>query len=272
MSSHWDMDQSAGELVTMKKIQPVLDEDPLEKTIRPNWNFPAKSERNDDLPRPSTSRASPRKQSASRHNRHHSRAKSNISNKFELPSRPDVVYREHSVEDYSDLFDDNDGFFNQRLGLKKVCSTYVLSLYLSRTNSLSCSPMPLSCFTLQTSPACHARRSHLKPVAYDENPHRGLRYFLGARSKDLSRQSRSKNLLKTTRRIFQIYSVLVIILRKTTKATKGLKMEILWSCHAFRIVLGSATTKMKTTPLLRWIRVGTRWTWMQILHGIAMPD
>ncbi|KAI1193912.1 hypothetical protein F5X97DRAFT_312511 [Nemania serpens] len=119
MSSHWDMDQSAGELVTMKKIQPVLDEDPLEKTIRPNWNFPAKSERNDDLPRPSTSRASPRKQSASRHNRHHSRAKSNISNKFELPSRPDVVYREHSVEDYSDLFDDNDGFFNQRLGLKK---------------------------------------------------------------------------------------------------------------------------------------------------------
>ncbi|KAI1158011.1 hypothetical protein F5B18DRAFT_642734 [Nemania serpens] len=119
MSSNWDMDQSAGELLTMKKIQPVLDEDPLEKTIRPNWHFAAKSERIDELPRPSTARASPRKQSASRHNRHHSRAKSNMSNKFELPSRPDVVHREHSIEDYSDLFDDNDGFFNQRLGLKK---------------------------------------------------------------------------------------------------------------------------------------------------------
>ncbi|KAI1186115.1 hypothetical protein F5B17DRAFT_441335 [Nemania serpens] len=119
MSSNWDVDHSAGELMTMKKIQPVLEEDPLEKTIRPNWNFAAKSERSDDSSRPSTSRTSPRKQPASRHNRHHSRAKSNMSNKFELPSRPDVVYRERSVEDYSDLFDDNDGVFNQRLSLKK---------------------------------------------------------------------------------------------------------------------------------------------------------
>lgn len=51
-----------------------------------------------------------------------------MSNKFELPSRPDVVHREHSIEDYSDLFDDNDGFFNQRLGLKKVCAIYELSV------------------------------------------------------------------------------------------------------------------------------------------------
>lgn len=132
MSSNWDVDHSAGELMTMKKIQPVLEEDPLEKTIRPNWNFAAKSERSDDSSRPSTSRTSPRKQPASRHNRHHSRAKSNMSNKFELPSRPDVVYRERSVEDYSDLFDDNDGVFNQRLSLKKVGSIYEHSVCWSR--------------------------------------------------------------------------------------------------------------------------------------------
>lgn len=35
------------------------------------------------------------------------------SNKIELPVRPDVVYREQGVEDYSDLFIDNDGAFNR---------------------------------------------------------------------------------------------------------------------------------------------------------------
>ncbi|KAI0096129.1 hypothetical protein GGR51DRAFT_567474 [Nemania sp. FL0031] len=121
ISSNWDIDHNAGEPMTMKKIPPILDEDPLEKTIRPNWNLPAKPERNDDSPRPRTSRTSPRKQSASSHRRHHSRAKSSISisNKFELPSRPDLAYREQSIEDYSDLFGDSDGVLNQRLGLKK---------------------------------------------------------------------------------------------------------------------------------------------------------
>ncbi|KAI0479775.1 hypothetical protein F4859DRAFT_449506 [Xylaria cf. heliscus] len=114
MSSNWGLDLSGGELMTMKKVQPIQEEDPLEKTIRPNWNFPTKLEKADDPPRPRTSRGSPRKQS---HHRH-TRAKSNISTKFELPSRPDLVYREQSVEDYSDLFDDNE-VLNQRLNLKK---------------------------------------------------------------------------------------------------------------------------------------------------------
>ncbi|KAI0408822.1 hypothetical protein F4802DRAFT_604621 [Xylaria palmicola] len=120
-SSNWNLDHDGGELMTMKKIPLVPDEDPLEKTIRPNWNLAMKPTRVDDSSRPRTSGASPRKQSASSHQRHHSRAKSNVSNhKFELPPRPDLVYREQSVEDYSDLFDDNDdGVFNQRLGLKK---------------------------------------------------------------------------------------------------------------------------------------------------------
>ncbi|KAI0445304.1 hypothetical protein F4803DRAFT_560213 [Xylaria telfairii] len=118
MSSNWGQDLS-GELMTMKKLQPIQDEDPLEKTIRPNWNLAAKPEKSDDPPRPRTSRGSPRKQSASAHHKHHSRSKSNVSNKFELLSRPDVVYREQSIEEYSDFFDDNDGASNQRLNLKK---------------------------------------------------------------------------------------------------------------------------------------------------------
>ncbi|KAI1274566.1 hypothetical protein F5Y07DRAFT_372767 [Xylaria sp. FL0933] len=117
MSSNWDLDQG-GELMTMKKVQPIQDEDPLQKTIRPNWKMAARPERSDDSPRPRTSRTSPRKRSASSHHRHHARAKSSVS-KFELPSHPDMAYREQSVEDYSDIFADNDGVFSQKLSLKK---------------------------------------------------------------------------------------------------------------------------------------------------------
>ncbi|KAI8633588.1 hypothetical protein F5Y19DRAFT_461944 [Xylariaceae sp. FL1651] len=117
LSNNWDHDYG-GELMTMKKFQPVQEEDPQDKTIRPNWNFPFKTERPDDM-RPRSSRASPRKRSASGHRRQHSRAKSFAGSKFELPSRPDMIYREQSMEDYSDLFDGNDGSLSQRLGSKK---------------------------------------------------------------------------------------------------------------------------------------------------------
>lgn len=42
-------------------------------------------------------------------------SKSHFGSKFELPPRPDVVYREQSVEDFSDLFVDNDEAFNHRV-------------------------------------------------------------------------------------------------------------------------------------------------------------
>ncbi|POR35959.1 Septation [Tolypocladium paradoxum] len=49
-------------------------------------------------------------------------SKPHMGSKFELPSRPDVVYREQSVEDYSDLFVDNDSVFDHRVNqaVKKV--------------------------------------------------------------------------------------------------------------------------------------------------------
>jgi hypothetical protein len=130
LSTNWDLDQG-GELMTMKKVQPIQDEDPQDKTIRPNWKFPVQLERNDDPPRPRSSRTSPRKHSASSHHRHHSRAKSTAGNQFQLPPRPDVLYREQSVEDYSDLFDDNDAILNQRLSLKKVRSFPLLFVLLA---------------------------------------------------------------------------------------------------------------------------------------------
>ncbi|KAK3403144.1 hypothetical protein B0T20DRAFT_17874 [Sordaria brevicollis] len=40
-----------------------------------------------------------------------------FGNKFELPPRPESIYREQSTEDYSDLFGDTDSVFNSRLNV-----------------------------------------------------------------------------------------------------------------------------------------------------------
>ncbi|XWX01615.1 hypothetical protein V2A60_009643 [Cordyceps javanica] len=45
--------------------------------------------------------------------------KANFGNKFELPTRHDIAFREQSAEDYSDLFVENDNIFNQRVNQVK---------------------------------------------------------------------------------------------------------------------------------------------------------
>ncbi|ORY68860.1 cell division control protein [Pseudomassariella vexata] len=117
-SSNWGNSMD-GEMMTIKKMNSFHEEDPLEKTIRPNWKMSAGA-------RPKTAvetkpqqsaKLSPRKRAASGHQRQKSQSKNMVS-KFELPSRLDVTYKEQSVEDFSDLFDDNDQndlFLNQRL-------------------------------------------------------------------------------------------------------------------------------------------------------------
>ncbi|PHH87294.1 hypothetical protein CDD83_9062 [Cordyceps sp. RAO-2017] len=42
-------------------------------------------------------------------------SKSQLASKFGMPRRLDASYREHSIEDYSDLFVDNDGVFDHRV-------------------------------------------------------------------------------------------------------------------------------------------------------------
>jgi hypothetical protein len=50
-----------------------------------------------------------------------------LGTKFELPPRPDIIYREQSTEDYSDLFADNDHVFDRRLSLANKVSPPRLS-------------------------------------------------------------------------------------------------------------------------------------------------
>lgn len=104
----------------------IHEEDPQEKTIRPNWKLPPRLERLAEPPQPggrrkSASSSSPRKPVVSNENQKKPQAK-NLGNKFQLPSRPDLAYKEQPAEDYSDLFGDDDQdvlVFNQILNQKR---------------------------------------------------------------------------------------------------------------------------------------------------------
>ncbi|KAH6696972.1 cell division control protein [Plectosphaerella plurivora] len=119
-SSTYD-DDFDGELMTIKGPQHYQDFDSLDRTIRP---LPRKKSDKfaDPTKPPSPSKTSPRKASHARKPSHaKSPSKSHLhlggggGNRFELPARPDLAYREQSVEDYSDLFFDNDHVFDQRV-------------------------------------------------------------------------------------------------------------------------------------------------------------
>ncbi|XXH04224.1 hypothetical protein Hte_010638 [Hypoxylon texense] len=132
ISASWDNNLD-GELLTIKHtMQSVQEEDPQERTIRPNWKIPTKPDKKAD-PKPQPAKSSHRKRPASSHQRSKSSSqpqaqaqpptKNQVGNKFELPSRPDLAYREQSVEDYSDVFEGDDSVFNMGLGLTKKPDT-----------------------------------------------------------------------------------------------------------------------------------------------------
>lgn len=122
-SSNYDEDFE-GELMTIKGPHHWHDNDPQEQTIRPLPKKPEKPmepSRSHHRNRSSVSRAA----GLSGSGRTKSPTKSHFGNRFELPPRPDVVFREQSIEDFSDLFVDNDSVFNHGVNqaVKKVYYT-----------------------------------------------------------------------------------------------------------------------------------------------------
>ncbi|KAK3955332.1 hypothetical protein QBC32DRAFT_359429 [Pseudoneurospora amorphoporcata] len=86
----------------------------FEQTIRP---LPKRSERASDS---KSSQQGHRRQRSSKTtvpsaSQTKSPVRTQFGNKFELPPRPESIYREQSTEDYSDLFGDTDSVFNSRL-------------------------------------------------------------------------------------------------------------------------------------------------------------
>ncbi|KAJ4267605.1 Protein kinase of the Mitotic Exit Network [Fusarium torreyae] len=103
-------DDFEGELMTIKGPNHWSDNDLQEQTIRPLPKKPVKATE----PVKTHSRNKSSTSKAVGAGRTRSPTKTHL-NKFELPSRPDLVYREHSVEDFSDLFVDNDSVFTHNV-------------------------------------------------------------------------------------------------------------------------------------------------------------
>lgn len=88
----------------------------FEQTIRP---LPKRSDRVSDS---KSSQQGHRRQRSSKTtissaSQTKSPVRTQFGNKFELPPRPESIYREQSTEDYSDLFGDTDSVFNSRLNV-----------------------------------------------------------------------------------------------------------------------------------------------------------
>lgn len=127
-SSNYD-DDFEGELLTIKgPSSRYRDLDSQEHTIRPiprkTAAKAAETPKSHHRAKSSSGKSAQAAAAAAVLSGPRSPSKPHIGSKFELPSRPDVVYREQSVEDYSDLFVDNDSVFDHRVNqaVKKACT------------------------------------------------------------------------------------------------------------------------------------------------------
>jgi serine/threonine protein kinase len=117
-SENWD-ENFEGDLVTIKGPLKTFEPDSQElETIRPS---PKKLQLSTDVKQLVAPNTHNRKQSVSTFANLKDSAKPKAESKFTLPSRPAALFREESVEDYSDLFIENDSVFDRRLNLVKVC-------------------------------------------------------------------------------------------------------------------------------------------------------
>ena len=103
-----------GEPVTIKGPIEAPDFDSHElETIRPYQHKPPMMLGTKPMKPPA------RKTSTSVPQRPESPVKVQAEHKFVIPSRPATLYREQSIEDYSDLFVENDSVFDRKL-IRKV--------------------------------------------------------------------------------------------------------------------------------------------------------
>lgn len=124
-SDNWD-NNFEGDLVTIKGPNTHVESDGHElETIRPyRIKATASMDFEEDLsPRSSKKPSIPPP-------RPRSPVKARAEGKFALPLRPPIMYRENTVEDYSDLFVDSDSVFDKRLDIIKVSNSSKLAYLL----------------------------------------------------------------------------------------------------------------------------------------------
>jgi hypothetical protein len=117
-NDNWD-NNFEGDLVTIKAPRKNVEPDTHElETIRPYRVKPTIITQ--DIKPAVAPKPSSRKASTSAPPRPKSPIRAQAEGKFVLPKRPSSMFREQSVEDYSDLFVDNDSVFDRRLNIVKV--------------------------------------------------------------------------------------------------------------------------------------------------------
>lgn len=121
-NDNWD-NNFEGDLVTIKAPRKSVESDSQElDTIRPYKVKPTIVTQN--IKPQIAPKTTSRKTSRSEPPKPRSPVKNQVGtqplNKFALPARPAAMYREQSVEDYSDLFADNESIFDRRLSIIKV--------------------------------------------------------------------------------------------------------------------------------------------------------
>ncbi|KAJ4396125.1 Protein kinase of the Mitotic Exit Network [Gnomoniopsis smithogilvyi] len=111
---NWD-EHFEGDLQTVKSSsRQFLDQDPQEQTIRPMPRRSSKSAESSKVQHGHKKNRS--KQSSSNVPLLQKEAsKPSLSSKFELPLRPEAIYREQSTEDFSDLFPESDSLFTRKM-------------------------------------------------------------------------------------------------------------------------------------------------------------
>lgn len=123
-SNNWD-DQFEGDLQSGKGTsRQFIDQDPQEQTIRPTPRRSSKSAEAARTPQQHGHRRTRSKQVSSSNVplQQKQPAKPTLGGKFELPVRPEAIYREQSIEDFSDFFPEADNLFSKKASrpIKKV--------------------------------------------------------------------------------------------------------------------------------------------------------
>jgi len=123
-NDNWDHNFE-GDLVTIKPPRRNIEPDTHElETIRPYRVKPTVITQ--EVKPAVAPKSSPRKTSTSAPPRPKSPVKAQAENKFLIPhKRPSSLFREQSVEDYSDLCVENDSVFDRRLNVFKVCISHL---------------------------------------------------------------------------------------------------------------------------------------------------
>lgn len=120
-SDNWD-ENFEGDLITIKGPRRVTEPEYHElETIRP---YPIKPKINTDLKPPSPSKNIIRKRSMTLPQRPKTANKIQPASKFTLPARPAALFREQTIEDYSDLYFEDESVFDRKMSAIKVAYNF----------------------------------------------------------------------------------------------------------------------------------------------------